>query len=876
MAESTLSLKRDDLRIAAAIVLGHGIDTAAHTASMKALQDIAVRDGLREFYYPGTDGGKKPYEWSFLRKIGSVSAVNGTAVYALADDCSGAIRRFVITAGAAADAIEIVDADTIRQLRGKEAAANGTPRMASVKISSAALSDTAGQRWEVDFYPTPNASLTIEYEYARLPDAPSDSVNSYVLGGMQHSATIKAMVSAAAERIVTPDMSRWAEEAKMRLGASIEMDSRVKKETQMGRLQTEPTYGTYPWFELQVGGPVYGWNPNGWTRSERQVVSDAINRGYRIFLSPPSMPPVAEGAPQQKPHLWSFKTPTGSLAIVCGDAQYDAPADFVGIAGEIHFQARRGKRSLRQIDPSEWEAMQATSDADASLQVVYHVSQIDAYEAAYAEPTASSVRAAYDAAYTVAYDAAIAAGSTVRASDNAGYAAGIAAANTASGDSGVAGLLAASLVEQSDPDGIPQYYAVRSKVSTSHASAHAFEILLHPTPAVDATLTFRYRCVPGDLSTSAPYPIGGKEYAEVILAAAQMVAAAGSEGADRAAQAFMMRLSAAIISDKECARTEAASWSIAKPARGSYEWLQQEVGLAVGIGPNYLMWSAEQVRQVDSAIQRGLQQFYSPPAVQEGRKAHKWSFLTPNGTLQFSSPVEGTSCEVVDGVVVVSGTDTLPEWADDGEFVVDGKTYEVESRTSETECELTDKTVTINAGTEWSMRRPFYRMDDSRSIIGDMTLAGNSFTRWVRAVSDDTIRAARIDRSASGVPQRYSIRSKLVAGAETRQQLLFWPTPVGGEVVTYKYVLNPEDLAEGESLICGPEHYETALASCISIADARQGDRFRELLIASIDADRGVKGTQNLGSAVVDASARSWDYGQLSPGFSVTIDGRVV
>lgn len=76
---------------------------------------------------------------------------------------------------------------------------------------------------------------------------------------------------------------------------------------------------------------------------------------------------------------------------------------------------------------------------------------------------------------------------------------------------------------------------------------------------------------------------------------------------------------------------------------GTYPWLVQEVGLALGHGPNVATWGRDQRKTVDSVIQSGyMQMLYPPPlgAPREGApapKPHQWSFLAPLAKLALKS-----------------------------------------------------------------------------------------------------------------------------------------------------------------------------------------------------------------------------------------------
>lgn len=66
---------------------------------------------------------------------------------------------------------------------------------------------------------------------------------------------------------------------------------------------------------------------------------------------------------------------------------------------------------------------------------------------------------------------------------------------------------------------------------------------------------------------------------------------------------------------------------------GSYSWLKRELAGYLGMGFNTDALDNEQAAKIDSLIQSGLMQFYTPPPLPSGKDgeviAHRWSFLSP-------------------------------------------------------------------------------------------------------------------------------------------------------------------------------------------------------------------------------------------------------
>ncbi len=76
MAESTLSLTHTDFSLAVAHFLGFGLTAGNWSADQLTIIDMVIQSGLRQFYYPPKiDGQSEPYQWTFLRPVGSLTTI---------------------------------------------------------------------------------------------------------------------------------------------------------------------------------------------------------------------------------------------------------------------------------------------------------------------------------------------------------------------------------------------------------------------------------------------------------------------------------------------------------------------------------------------------------------------------------------------------------------------------------------------------------------------------------------------------------------------------------------------------------------------------------------------------------------------------------
>ena len=202
MAESSLSITLTELKREVAFFLGWSRDSTAWDNTQNQDFDDIHKRALRMFYFPPGQGEKPVYEWTFLRKTGSITTANNDYDYDLPDDFGGTIldssTRYA--AGNGNRQLKKVDEQIIEQKRALNDK-KGAPKYFSVRPKAHAPS--SGQRWEMIVYPTPStatssASLVISFRYAYIPEQ-LDATNTYPVGGGQYSEVILAAHLACAE-----------------------------------------------------------------------------------------------------------------------------------------------------------------------------------------------------------------------------------------------------------------------------------------------------------------------------------------------------------------------------------------------------------------------------------------------------------------------------------------------------------------------------------------------------------------------------------------------------------------------------------------------------------------------------------------------------
>lgn len=403
--------------------------------------------------------------------------------------------------------------------------------------------------------------------------------------------------------------------------------------------------------------------------------------------------------------------------------------------------------------------------------------------------------------------------------------------------------------------GVPKYVALRPKTSTG-ADGQRFEALFYPTPDASYTVQNRYTVNPNALTPAAPYPYGGLRHADTIRSA--VLAAWELDSEDMRAereQRFVERLEASIRLDQKTANVTGNAYLVGTVTRGTYEWLQQEVGKVKGFTPNFKTWDHATTQDVHSVIVRGISQVLSAPAMGDRYRHHRWSWLRPTETLTTSEPYSTGTVTIVSGVVTLSGG-TFPSWAADGEMLIDGVIYTVDTRDSGTQVTLEDLTVTAAAGTEYVLEQFRYDLPSTfGGMAGDVYhQPGNStLCDALQQVSTQEILRLRTD-AQTGRPIRYALIPETPsASTGTRWQIALWPVPDDDYPLTYQYRVHVAEIAAGEYLIGGPDLYELHLASCLAVAEGVDGEqfkRFQRLAAAAIEQDRSDFAAESVGISV--------------------------
>jgi hypothetical protein len=198
MAESTLSIRYDDLQVEVGRFLGYAADPDTWSDGQVAEVDRYIQAGIRQFYYPPkVEGVEEGYEWSFLKPVTTIDTVDGDGEQDLPDDFGRIIGDLHFEASVHARSITVVSEHRILALLQQNDDEN-RPRHAAVRFKSS--DGSAGQRQEIVWWPIPDTAYTLTYRYEAFAGKLVKTTNPYPLGGMKHAEVITESCLAIAEQ----------------------------------------------------------------------------------------------------------------------------------------------------------------------------------------------------------------------------------------------------------------------------------------------------------------------------------------------------------------------------------------------------------------------------------------------------------------------------------------------------------------------------------------------------------------------------------------------------------------------------------------------------------------------------------------------------
>ena len=283
----------------------------------------------------------------------------------------------------------------------------------------------------------------------------------------------------------------------------------------------------------------------------------------------------------------------------------------------------------------------------------------------------------------------------------------------------------------------PQYVA-KKIVSGEGYSQSRSSLLVYPIPTGAETITVQYAVVPPRLSDDSPWPLGGAEHAQTILACclAVMEERSGSGSQVYRQKMIEMLASSVLLDVQSAAATTEGVWPDDKDpslltSRGQ---LLKRIGIHIGAGPNSKVWTVSQNAKIKEIYKEGMRLACNPPPIPNMTYPHQWGWLTPLAS-----------------ITTVANTSTYDLPAD------------------------------------------FAYMD------GPLTLAPSDYMLYppVEILGEFQVRNLLQESQASSRPTKAAIRVKapLDDNDATRYELLLWPLPDDVYTLQYRYRINPEVLS---------------------------------------------------------------------------------
>lgn len=204
MAESTLSLSYTDFKEEVGYFLGYGRTSGNWSASQLSIIDKIVQSGIRRVYYPPILGGENgAHRWSWIHPNTTLAIVSGTGDYDLPDDFGTLVGGFHYAPDEQYAMIAHIPVARILEMRARSDY-SGFPMFVGTRFKAGTF--TVGQRQEALFYPEPDASWTLHYEYDAYTGALTDTL-LYPLGGMELSELYLESCLAVAEQRISQEAS---------------------------------------------------------------------------------------------------------------------------------------------------------------------------------------------------------------------------------------------------------------------------------------------------------------------------------------------------------------------------------------------------------------------------------------------------------------------------------------------------------------------------------------------------------------------------------------------------------------------------------------------------------------------------------------------
>lgn len=224
MSESTLTLTGADIKRHIGRFLGINRDLTKWTTENTTDVTDLIKSGERQLY--------GAHNWSFLTVVSAITTGNGTSTYDLPDDFSGFLDRELSISSTKSWAVKIKPVEMVLEQIETYGTSMPTgitqPLMAAVK-PKVSFAPATGQRWQIQFWPTPTATLSVVGRYRSIPNTIDDD-SHYPMGGQPFAQLLLESCLAAAEEQMNDEDGVHRARFNELLAAAIASDLRVNQQ----------------------------------------------------------------------------------------------------------------------------------------------------------------------------------------------------------------------------------------------------------------------------------------------------------------------------------------------------------------------------------------------------------------------------------------------------------------------------------------------------------------------------------------------------------------------------------------------------------------------------------------------------------------------
>ncbi len=231
--ESTLSLKISDLQGEVGLFLGWGRGAALGDPTWTTQQLASVvsitASGLRQFYFPSPiPPATTAYDWSFLKPVSVLNLASAAKLVPLPDDFGGFEGSITIaqTGSSSFWPVELTSIGRVYAQESQNPTTTGRPSLCCEEPVRG-TGPTAGQRFQLHFWPTSDGSYDLRFQYYLLADYLTGAA-PYAYGGAAHIETILESCLAIAEERLDDAMGTHHQKFMERMAASISWDRKNK------------------------------------------------------------------------------------------------------------------------------------------------------------------------------------------------------------------------------------------------------------------------------------------------------------------------------------------------------------------------------------------------------------------------------------------------------------------------------------------------------------------------------------------------------------------------------------------------------------------------------------------------------------------------